>query len=94
MTIPSCLVQLKWTGSEPPQQVCHKVTLKGTKSPAYFHICHEPQTVVGMHNVINQLQTSANLLFVAYTETAVTPAAASISLTPQYRPGIGKKFNY
>ena len=49
LTIPSCVVELEWTGGEqvPPQQLRHKVTLKGTKSPMYFHIRHNPQAVGG-----------------------------------------------
>ena len=46
LTIPSCLVELQWTGGEqvPPKQLRHKVTLKGAKSPAFFHIRHDPPT--------------------------------------------------
>ena len=48
-TIPSCLVWLEWTGGEqvPPQRLCHKVTLKGAKFPAFFHIRHDPQAIGG-----------------------------------------------
>ena len=42
--IPYCLVESQWTGSKqvPPKLLCHKVTLKGAKSPAFFHV-QDPQ---------------------------------------------------
>ena len=47
--IPSCEVELVWTGGEQvlPQQLRHRVTLTGTKPLTYFHIRHDPQAVGG-----------------------------------------------
>ena len=49
LTIPSCLVRLEWTGGEqvPPQRLRHRVTLKGAKFPAFFHIRYDPGILVG-----------------------------------------------
>ena len=49
LTIPSCLMELEWTGVEQvqPQRLRHQVMLKGAKSPAFFHIRHDPQAVGG-----------------------------------------------
>ena len=56
---PSCLVELRWTGGKqvPPERLCHQVTLKGAKSPAFFHIRHDPQTT-GEGNSITYSYTS------------------------------------
>ena len=51
LTVPSCLVELVWTGGEQQQQLRHKVTLKGAKYPAYFSIRYDPP-VVGKCNII------------------------------------------
>ena len=47
LTIPSCSVELLWTGGEQvsPRALRHEVTLIGTKSPTFFHIRHDPQPV-------------------------------------------------
>ena len=40
LTIPSCMMELQWTGGEqvPPQPLRHRVTLLGTKPSAFFYI--------------------------------------------------------
>ena len=50
LTVPSCLVELVWIGGERQQQLRHKVTLEGAKSPAYFSIRYDPP-IVGKCNI-------------------------------------------
>ena len=59
---PSCLVELRWTGGGqvPPKRLCHKVTLKGAKSPTFFHIRHDPRTAGEGNSIIGSDQTGAS----------------------------------
>ena len=91
LTIPSCLMYLEWTGDKDiqPQRLCHKVILKGAKSPAFFHIQHDPQAV-GMYNIMKPQFT----LLIGNTQyvcpSYIYPAGANVAgkSNPSHTPAL------